>query len=225
MNSKNIKSYILRQAKITVGQKNALQRLNPNYTIDYVDQVLNLEQIYASSKPKIIEIGFGMGDSLINTAQNFPTNDYLGIEVHAPGVGALLIKLEQLKLNNLKLIHHDATTVMDNMIADDSITGIHIYFPDPWQKKRHHKRRIIQQKFLELLQQKLKFNGYIHLVTDWQNYADSMTELLNLTKGLVNQAQVGNYITRPNSRPITKFELRALSLGHKICDLLYFKTS
>ncbi|MBY0379420.1 MAG: tRNA (guanosine(46)-N7)-methyltransferase TrmB, partial [Burkholderiales bacterium] len=155
-------------------------------------------------------------------ANNKPDNDYLAIEVHQPGVGALLMSINEHKINNIRIIQYDAVEVLENMIQDNSITGFHIYFPDPWQKKRHHKRRIIQTELVNLLIKKLIPNGYIHLATDWEEYASWMIDVLSKNNSLVNCATNGNpYILRPEFRPLTKFEQRGINLGHKVWDIMY----
>lgn len=227
MNNENIqreiKSYVLRQGKITPGQKNALERLFPLYRIEYQNSLVNLSSLFARENKKVIEIGFGMGHATWQIAKNNPDTDYLGIEVHLPGVGALLMQIEEHAVNNLRIIRHDAVEVIKNMIPDNSIHGFHIFFPDPWHKKRHHKRRIIQEQFVELLSQKLEVGGYIHLATDWEDYALWMLKTLEQQKSLVNTSQTKNYITRPDYRPLTKFENRGINLGHGVWDIIYKK--
>lgn len=227
MNNENIqreiKSYVLRQGKITPGQKNALERLFPLYGIEYQNSLVNLSSLFARENKKVIEIGFGMGHATWQIAKNNPDTDYLGIEVHLPGVGALLMQIEEHAVNNLRIIRHDAVEVIKNMIPDNSIHGFHIFFPDPWHKKRHHKRRIIQEQFVELLSQKLEVGGYVHLATDWEDYALWMLKTLEQQKSLVNTSPTKNYTTRPDYRPLTKFENRGINLGHGVWDIIYKK--
>lgn len=220
---REIKSYVLRQGKITPGQKNALERYLPVYGIDYQQIPVNLNDYFGRNNKKIIEIGFGMGHATWQIAKNNPEIDYLGIEVHLPGVGALLMQLEEHSVKNLRVIRYDAVEVIKNMIPDNSIHGFHIFFPDPWHKKRHHKRRIIQDHFVELLAQKLHTGGYIHLATDWEDYAVWMLEILNRQKLLKNSSPSGDYIDRPEYRPLTKFENRGINLGHGVWDLVFEK--
>lgn len=221
--TQQIKSFVLRQGKITLAQQKAFNDLMPKYGIKYQEQMIDLNEIFERNNPKIIEIGFGMGNATWQIAKNNPDNDYLGIEVHTPGVGSLLMQIAQNNLHNLKLIKHDAISVLKNMIPDNSITGFHIFFPDPWQKKRHHKRRIIQTEFINLLCNKLINNGFIHLATDWQEYANVMLDILINNKRLINQAKLKEFTPRPDIRPLTKFEQRGIKLGHGVWDLIFNK--
>ena len=220
-----IKSFVLRQGKITSGQLNAINQLMPQYGIKYQSEILDLNYIFSTTKPKIIEIGFGMGAATWQIANMNPQNDYLGIEVHGPGVGTLLMAIQQHAAKNLKIIQHDAVEVLNNMLADNVIDGFHIYFPDPWHKKKHHKRRMIQTEFVNLLAQKLKPGGYIHLATDWEHYAHWMLNILNSSSSLINKAVDGQFVPRPEYRPLTKFEQRGLNLGHGVWDLIFTKIS
>jgi len=220
---REIKSYVLRQGKITQGQKNALDQLLPKYGIAYQNTNIDLNTIFNRDSPKIIEIGFGMGHATWQIAKNNTDNDYLGIEVHLPGVGSLLMQVEENNVANLRVIRHDAVEVIKNMIPNNSISGFHIFFPDPWHKKRHHKRRIIQNEFIQLLTTKLVSNGYIHLATDWENYAIWMLEILKAQPQLINQSVTNDYVLRPDYRPITKFENRGINLGHGVWDLVFIK--
>lgn len=220
---KQIKSFVLRQGKITLGQSNAIKELASQYIIDYTPKLIDLNTSFSGNNPKVIEIGFGMGHASFQIAQSNPEIDYLGIEVHTPGVGSLLIHIKQNNIQNIRIIQHDAVEVLKYMIKDDCISGFHIYFPDPWPKKRHHKRRIIQHEFIELLVQKLIIDGYIHLATDWQDYAIWILEILTQNNKLTNCANDNMYIKRPEFRPLTKFEQRGISLGHKVWDLMFRK--
>ncbi|MCF8196357.1 MAG: tRNA (guanosine(46)-N7)-methyltransferase TrmB [Polynucleobacter sp.] len=182
-----IRSFVLRAGRLTTGQQRAIVELGPQFLIPYQKSTLDLERAYSgSSRPKILEIGFGMGETTAAIAQLRPEDDFLAIEVHLPGVGALLKRIGELDLTNLRLIRHDAVEVLEHMIADDSLDGIHIYFADPWHKKRHHKRRLIQQQFVELLASRIKPGGYLHLATDWHNYAEQMLLVLNRELSLQN---------------------------------------
>ncbi len=218
-----IKSFVLRQGKITSGQLNALNQLMPQYGINYQPHLLDLTSVFPGDQPKIIEIGFGMGGATWQIAKNNPDKDYIGIEVHGPGVGTLLMAMVQNSVTNLKIIQHDAVEVLKTMIADNSISGFHIYFPDPWHKKKHHKRRIIQAPLVDLLCSKLKPGGYIHLATDWEHYAQWMLDILNQNRNLVNQSPENSFVARPEYRPLTKFEQRGLNLGHGVWDLIFTK--
>ncbi|MFN7093878.1 MAG: tRNA (guanosine(46)-N7)-methyltransferase TrmB [Burkholderiales bacterium] len=217
------KSFVLRQGKITPGQQNALAQLWPQYGVNYSSQTLDLNLVFGRNHPKIIEIGFGMGHATWQIAKANPQQDYLGIEVHAPGVGSLLMLMHDNEVNNLRIIRHDAVAVLKDMIPANTIHGFHIYFPDPWPKKRHHKRRIIQPEFVALLANKLKPGGYIHLATDWEDYAMWMLEVLQRNPNLANQAKQNNFVPRPAYRPLTKFEQRGLQLGHGVWDLIFVK--
>jgi tRNA (guanine-N7-)-methyltransferase len=221
---REIKSFVLRQGKITKGQQSALEDYLDKYSIQFdKSTLLNLNNIYNRNAPKIIEIGFGMGNATWQIAKNNPQNDYLGIEVHLPGVGSLLNHIAENEITNLKIIRHDAVEVLKYSIADNSLDGFHIYFPDPWPKKRHHKRRIIQSEFVKLLAQKLKPNGYIHLATDWEEYATWMLDILKEEFSIKNTSATNDFIPRPEFRPLTKFENRGINLGHGVWDLIFTK--
>lgn len=213
---RKIKSFVLRQGRITVGQQQALTELMPIYGIDYQNSPIDLNQSFGRDNAKIIEIGFGMGTATAQIAKDNPDNDYLGIEVHSPGVGSLLMLARDNQLTNLRIIQHDAVEVLTNMILYNSISGFHIFFPDPWPKKRHHKRRIIQPELVNQLCDKLKPGGYIHLATDWEEYADWMSQILTSNPRLVDDSTNTN-------RPTTKFEQRGINLGHNIQDLRFLK--
>ena len=214
-----IRSFVLRAGRMGSGQQKALETLGPQFVLPYSSEPVDLEVIFRRHAEKILEIGFGMGSATAEIAQNHPDKDYLGIEVHTPGVGALLKQVGERNLTNLRIVQHDAVEVLQHMIADASLDGIHIYFPDPWHKSRHHKRRLIQPGFVDLLARKLKSGGYLHLATDWENYAEQMLQVLSTTSGLTNTAQ--DYAPRPEYRPQTKFEQRGLRLGHGVRDLLF----
>jgi tRNA (guanine-N7-)-methyltransferase len=220
---REIKSFVLRQGKVTQGQQRAIEELMPVYGLQYTGEQLDLASAFGRDNPKLVEIGFGMGHATWQIAKNNPKNDYLGVEVHLPGVGALLMQMRDNDVGNLRLIRHDAVEVLRNMLADDSISGFHIYFPDPWHKKRHHKRRIIQSEFVNLLCQKLKSGGYIHLATDWEEYAKWMLDILRSNSQLVNKSTSNDYVPRPDYRPLTKFENRGVKLGHGVWDLIFTK--
>ncbi len=221
--NREIKSFVLRQGKITQGQQRALEELMPIFGLDYSNALVDLNSFFGRNNPKIIEIGFGMGHATWQIAKNNPETDYLGIEVHLPGVGALLMQTKDNQVNNLRVIRHDCVEVLRNMIADNSIDGFHIFFPDPWHKKRHHKRRLIQKAFVELLASKLKVGAYLHVATDWEDYASWITNVLQDIPMLQNQALSGDYVARPDYRPLTKFEQRGLKLGHGVWDIIYRK--
>lgn len=190
--------------------------LDPNTDYDF-------SQVFGRTAPLIVEIGFGSGDSLAKMAAANPDKDYIGIEVHRPGVGHLMLLLDQLGLTNVRIYCHDAIEIIERKIADNSLAGVHLFFPDPWPKKKHHKRRIVRPSFVELLARKLQPGGYFHAATDWQNYAESMLEVLSAGAGISNSSNTGDYCERPDYRPLTKFEQRGIRLGHGVWDLIFRK--
>lgn len=202
-------------------QTRALETLLPRWGIPYREALLDLDAAFGRSAPKIIEIGFGMGDSTVAIAAAHPQNDYLGIEVHGPGIGSLLNQIEALGLTNLRVIQHDAVEVLKHMIAPASLDGVHIFFPDPWHKKKHHKRRLIQPELVALLCNKLKPGGYLHAATDWQEYAEHILAVLTAEPALANTA--AGYAPKPDYRPLTKFEQRGIKLGHGVWDIVFRK--
>ena len=214
-----IRSFVLRAGRVGPGQARALAELGPQFLLPFQAQPLDLEKLFKRAAPKILEIGFGMGEGMAAIAQAHPENDYLGVEVHTPGVGALLKQLGERGLNNIRIIQHDAVEVLSHMLAPASLNGAHIFFPDPWHKTRHHKRRLIQPPLVQLLASRLQPGGYLHLATDWEDYAVQMLDVLNAEPSLVNTA--ADYALRPESRPLTKFEARGLRLGHGVWDLLF----
>lgn len=215
-----IRSFVLRQGRLTDAQQRAIDSGMPKYGVAYEPQSLDLGKLFGrEDSPKILEIGFGMGETTARIAQSLPEMDFLGIEVHTPGVGSLLKHIDELRINNLRLIQHDAVEVLNHMLQDASLDGVHIFFPDPWPKKRHHKRRLIQAGFLKLVCKKLKSGAYIHVATDWQEYAEWVLELLNAESMLENT--VKNYAPKPAYRPLTKFENRGIKLGHGVWDLIF----
>lgn len=216
-----IRSFVLRQGRISKAQSRAYQELLPKYSISYSENPPDLDQIFGRDAPKILEIGFGMGETSTAIAQANPQNDYLGIEVHTPGVGSLLKQIEAARLSNLRIIQHDAVEVLKNMIPPSVFAGVHIFFPDPWPKTRHHKRRLIQPEFISLLCERLKAGGYLHVATDWKDYAEHILTVLSGEPQLANTAQ--DYAARPEYRPLTKFELRGLKLGHPVWDIVFRK--
>ncbi len=215
----HIRSYVLRQGRVSNAQQRCYDSLMPLYGIPYTALSLDLENIFGRDAPKILEIGFGMGESTATIAQAHPENDYLAIEVHTPGVGSLLKQIEELHLSNIRIIQHDAVEVLRDMLADNVLDGAHIFFPDPWHKTRHNKRRLIQAPFVAQLVKKLKPGGYIHVATDWQDYAEQVLAVLSAEALLENTA--ADYAPRPDYRPLTKFEQRGLRLGHGVWDLVF----
>lgn len=219
---RRIRSFVLRQGRLTKGQERALQTAWPTFGIEYTDQALDVNQAFGrADSHKILEIGFGMGDATAKIAQTLPDCDFLAVEVHTPGVGSLLKLMQEGDIHNIRIIQHDAVEVLQNMLADGALDGVHIFFPDPWHKKRHHKRRLIQAEFVKLLCTKLKAGAYIHVATDWQEYAEWVLEVLQGEAQLQNTAV--DYAEKPAYRPLTKFENRGLKLGHGVWDLVFKK--
>ena len=201
------------------GQQRALGELGPRFLLPFQAQALDFAAVFGRDAPTLLEIGFGMGDATAQIAAALPDTDFIGVEVHVPGVGALLKRIGEQGLTNLRIVQHDAVEVLEHMIPPGSLAGVHIFFPDPWHKKRHHKRRIVQPAFIELVTSRLAPGGYLHCATDWQHYAEQMLEVLSAAPGLVNTA--AGYVERPAWRPLTKFEARGLRLGHGVWDLVF----
>ncbi|MBX9917130.1 MAG: tRNA (guanosine(46)-N7)-methyltransferase TrmB [Nitrosomonas sp.] len=216
-----IRSFVLRQGRVSNAQRRACETLLPQYGIPFSEDLLDLNRVFGREAPKILEIGFGMGESTATIAQSHPENDYLGIEVHTPGVGSLLNQIEQLELMNLRIIQHDAVEVLQHMLPAACLDGVHIFFPDPWPKARHHKRRLIQSDLAARLCSHLKPGGYIHAATDWEDYAEQILHVLSQETQLGNTA--ADYAPRPDYRPLTKFEQRGIKLGHGVWDLIFRK--
>ena len=216
-----IRSYVLRAGRMGSGQKRALLELAPRYVLPYPAQVLEAELVFGRRAPLVLEIGFGMGDATAQIAAALPGTDFIGVEVHEPGVGALLQRIDEQQLGNLRIVQFDAVQVLEHMIAPSSLAGVHIFFPDPWHKKKHNKRRLIQPPFVQLLQSRLAAGGYLHCATDWQPYAEQMLEVLSAEPGLRNTAEA--FAPKPHYRPLTKFENRGLKLGHGVWDLVFVK--
>ncbi|MHB1083618.1 MAG: tRNA (guanosine(46)-N7)-methyltransferase TrmB [Thiobacillus sp.] len=220
-----IRSYVLRAGRVGPGQARALAEIGPQFMLPYQPAELDLDAAFGRTAsnsnpiPRILEIGFGMGEGLAEIAAAHPENDYLGVEVHTPGVGALLKQLGERGLSNVRVIQYDAVEVLTKMLAPASLSGIHIFFPDPWHKTRHHKRRLIQPPLVQLLASRLQAGGYIHLATDWQDYAEQMLAVLTAEPLLQNT--VADYAPRPDTRPLTKFEQRGIRLGHGVWDLVF----
>jgi len=217
-----IRSFIRRQGRITQGQQLALDNHWDKYCLD-PNADYDFSQVFGRTAPLIVEIGFGSGDSLAKMAAANPDKDYIGIEVHRPGVGHLMLLLDQLGLTNVRIYCHDAIEIIERKVAGNSLAGVHLFFPDPWPKKKHHKRRIVRPSFVELLTRKLQPGGYFHAATDWQNYAENMLEVLSADSGISNTSDTGDYCERPEYRPLTKFEQRGIRLGHGVWDLVFRK--
>ena len=221
---RRIKSFVRHQGRLTKGQATAIDELWLKYGIPYQNSgYVDFTSLFERSGPLILEIGFGMGHSLIEMAKQNPDKNYLGIEVHQPGIGTCLMGIKNERLVNVRLICHDAVDVLTAMIANDSLAKIQLFFPDPWHKTRHHKRRLFQLPFATLVAQKLATGGVLHMATDWQNYAEHMLLIMDDVAQFRNLSSTGRYVARPDSRPITKFEQRGARLGHGVWDLMFEK--
>ena len=216
-----IRSFVLRQGRFSPGQQRAYEALMPNFGIAYSAQPLDLAAAFGRKAPTILEIGFGMGETTARIAAENPGNDYLGVEVHTPGVGALLKRIEEQALTNIRIVQHDAVEVAREMIPDGDLAGIHVFFPDPWPKKRHHKRRLLQPDLVALLASRLAPGGYLHAATDWQEYAEHILATLANEPTLMNRH--AGFGERPATRPETKFEQRGRRLGHGSWDIVFEK--
>ncbi len=217
-----IRSFVLRQGRVSPAQARARDTLLPRYGVEFKKEYVDMAALFGRSAETVLEIGFGMGETTATIAAAHPETDYLGIEVHTPGVGSLLKLIAERGLTNLRVIQHDAVEVLREMIAPGSLAGVHIFFPDPWPKKRHHKRRLVQADFVALLASRIEPGGYVHLATDWQDYAEQMLAVLSAEPSLENAA--AGYAPRPAYRPQTKFETRGLKLGHGVWDIVFRKT-
>ena len=220
---RTIKSYVLRAGRMGTGQMRAFDLYGPSFLIPYQPERLDVQAAFGRSAPLILEIGFGMGDATAKIAHLRPDDNFLCCEVHEPGVGALLKRCGEEDIGNIRIVQHDAVEVMDHMLGQDSLDGVHIFFPDPWHKSRHHKRRLIQGPFVQRLAKHVRPGGYLHLATDWQPYAEQMLAVLSQEPLLVNTAgpERGGYAVKPDYRPLTKFENRGLQLGHGVWDLVF----
>jgi tRNA (guanine-N7-)-methyltransferase len=218
---RRVRSFVRRGGRITTAQARAIDQLWPQFGVEFAPQPLELDAIFGRRAPRLLEIGFGNGDALLAIARERADWDCLGIEVHEPGVGRVLLQTQEFALPNVRVICHDAVEVLEQQIADESFDEVLVFFPDPWPKKRHHKRRLIQPAFVSLLAQKLKHSGVLRLATDWQPYAEQMLAVLNACELLVNGALERTYAPRPANRPVTRFERRGQRLGHGVWDLEY----
>ena len=222
---RKIRSFVLREGRLTKGQQHALDTYWADYGLHYQPTALTLSDVFSRANPVVLEIGFGMGKSLVQMAKAAPEKDFIGIEVHRPGVGACLSEAVAQQVKNLKVFEHDAVEVLEHTIADNSLDTVQLFFPDPWHKKRHHKRRIVQPEFVQLLRRKLKPGGVFHMATDWENYAEHMLEVMLAAEGFTNLSADNTYVERPEHRPLTKFEQRGQRLGHGVWDLMFKKES
>lgn len=218
---RRIRSFVRRQGRLTKGQQLALDNYWPVMGVEFQAEPLDFPSLFNREGPVTLEIGFGMGASLVTMAKTNPHHNYLGIEVHLPGVGACLGLANEMGVDNLKVMCHDAVEVLEQMIPDNSLTMVQLFFPDPWHKARHNKRRIVQAPFAELVKSKLKLGGVFHMATDWEPYAEHMLEVMSELEGYKNQSENNDYVPRPDSRPVTKFEQRGQRLGHGVWDLMF----
>jgi tRNA (guanine-N7-)-methyltransferase len=216
---RGIRSFVVRAGRMGTGQVRALAELGPRFVLPYQDAVLDTAAVFGRSAPVVLEIGFGMGAATAEIAAVRADTDFIGCEVHEPGVGALLKHIGEQQLGNLRILQHDAVQVLQHMVAPASLAGVHIFFPDPWHKKKHNKRRLIQPALVNLLASRLAVGGVLHCATDWQPYAEQMLVVLSAEPALVNTAE--GYAPRPDYRPLTKFEARGLKLGHGVWDLVF----
>lgn len=222
---KAIRSFVIRAGRITVGQKNAFDTWWPSFGLSLFKGRIDPEAVFGRKAPLVLEIGFGMGDSLLEMARNEPDKNFIGIEVHPPGVGRLINVAGQEGLTNLRVYMADAMDVLEDCIPDNSIDRLQLYFPDPWHKKKHHKRRILQSGFVQKLRPKIVDGGVFHMATDWQAYAEHMLDVMSTAPGFTTEYKETGYAPRPDYRPITKFEKRGERLGHGVWDLLFNKTA
>ena len=222
LTSQSIRSFVLRQGRMSDAQRRYLDEVMPRVGIDYRAQPLELAAAFGRQAPTVLEIGFGMGAATAEIALARADENFIGVEVHGPGVGNLCKLIETRGIDNLRIIQHDAVEVLRDMIAPGALAGVHIYFPDPWPKKRHHKRRLIQPPLVRLVAERLTPGGYLHCATDWQDYAEQMLEVLAAEPMLANT--VAGFSPRPDFRPLTKFEQRGLKLGHGVWDLVFRRT-
>lgn len=220
-----IRSFVRREGRLTSGQARALDELWPQFGLEPGQTEIDPAKVFDRDAATIVEIGFGNGESLASIAESHPGNNYIGIEVHRPGVGSLFLRLEEGGIKNVRVICHDASDVLQNNIADESLDAIYLFFPDPWPKKKHNKRRLVQPGFVQQLRSKLKIGGRFHMATDWQNYAEHMLAVMFDAEGFINTAGDGKYSVKPEYRPETKFERRGRKLGHGVWDLVFQRNS
>jgi tRNA (guanine-N7-)-methyltransferase len=216
---RSVRTFVLRQGRMSPAQQRALDELLPRFGVAFASSTLDFDRLFGRHAPTILEIGFGMGETTAEIARARPDDNFLGVEVHGPGVGGLLKRVEELGLSNVRVIRHDAVEVLAAMIPHASLAGIHVFFPDPWPKKRHHKRRLLKAAFVHELALRLAPGGYLHAATDWEDYADEMLAVLSAEPLLANAA--AGFAARPAYRPLTKFETRGLRLGHRVRDVIF----
>jgi len=222
---RGVRSFVLRQGRMTEGQKKAYERSWLTFGLSREDGVIDPRQVFGREAMLNLEIGFGMGRSLAEMAEAAPEQDFIGVEVHLPGVGALLKDIEDRGLENIRVYNIDANDVIDLCLPDACLDQVMVFFPDPWHKKKHHKRRLVQSEFVQRIRHKLRVGGILHLATDWENYAEHMMEVMGESEGFANTQEQGEYSPRPEYRPVTKFEKRGENLGHGVWDLLFHRTN
>ncbi|RAP35322.1 tRNA (guanosine(46)-N7)-methyltransferase TrmB [Legionella quinlivanii] len=220
---RTIKSYVLRAGRISNRQQFALDNLLAHYEVPFTGTFWNWSELFKRDAQTVVEIGFGMGASLLAMAEAHPEQNFLGIEVHRAGVGSLIADLHEKNIENVRIVVHDAVEIFTKQIPPESLAGVQIFFPDPWPKKRHHKRRLIQPELIKTLAAAIKQGGFIHCATDWEEYAQQMLEVLSNENALINKMSEGGYSPRPETRPVTKFEKRGQGLGHGVWDLIFIK--
>jgi len=220
---RKVRSFVKREGRLTKGQERALNDHWAEMGLNHSDGLINTNALFANDNPVTLEIGFGMGKSLVEMAKAAPEINFIGIEVHKPGVGACIALAVEQDVSNLKVYEHDAIEILADCIANDSLDTVQLFFPDPWHKKKHHKRRIVSAEFVETIRQKLKVGGVFHMATDWENYAECMLEDMQSAQGYKNLSDSNDYVPRPDSRPLTKFENRGQRLGHGVWDLQFVK--
>jgi len=220
---RTVRSFVLRAGRMTASQKRAYEKLWPRYGLQIKQGRQDLSRLFWRDAPRVFEIGFGMGDSLVQMARATPTTDFIGVEVHRPGVGRLLRLADEQQLSNLRVYADDAIEVLRHCIPDRSLHRVQLFFPDPWHKKKHHKRRIVQPEFVQLVGEKLKTGGVFHAATDWRDYAEQMMQVLTDASGWENPQGVGNFSAKPDYRPSTKFEVRGARLGHDVWDIVFVR--
>lgn len=221
---RRIRSFVIRSGRMTTGQQKAYDQGWPEYGLTVDQGILDFEALFGRECPRVLEIGFGMGKSLAQMAAQEPDTGFVGVEVHPPGIGGLLLEMEQHNVSNVRMYCHDAVEVLEHCIPESSLDRVQLFFPDPWHKKRHHKRRLVQPKFVDLIRTRLKVGGVFHMATDWENYAEHMMKVMSAAPGYQNVMDAGEYAPRPDSRPVTKFEKRGERLGHGVWDLLFKRT-
>ncbi|WP_293267545.1 tRNA (guanosine(46)-N7)-methyltransferase TrmB [Neptunomonas sp.] len=221
---RTVRSFVKRAGRTTEGQEKALEEVWPVMGLEIKNGSVNFTEVFGREAPVVLEIGFGMGDSLLEMASREPSKNFVGIEVHSPGVGRLLSNANEEGLTNIRVYAEDAVEVFKQCVPDNSLDTLQLFFPDPWHKKRHHKRRIVQPDFAQSIRKKLKVGGYFHMATDWENYAEHMMEVMSAAEGYKNKMGDGQYSPQPEWRPVTKFQRRGERLGHGIWDLMFEKT-